>query len=92
MGALSVLDSYLEAALHVFDLEDSVGASKEDHDRANVLLSDRERSFIAYTGLNTDDQNDSDVFDRILELVEAYRNDESQYKTLVDYVETVRKK
>jgi hypothetical protein len=91
MSVLSVLDRFLDAALHAFNLADN-GASKADHDRANEILADRERSFITYIGLNTEDQHDSDVFDRILELVEIYRKDESQYQALVDYVETVRKK
>jgi hypothetical protein len=91
MSSLSVLDRFLDAALHAFNLAEN-GGNKSQHDRANELLIANEREFLATIGLNTLDQDDSDAFDRILELVEAYRKDESQYQALEDYVESVRKK
>jgi hypothetical protein len=88
---MSALDNFLSAYFHATDLAEK-GADKTQHEQANELLIDHERTFLANIELNTEDQRDSDAFDRILELVEAYRKDESQYQPLVDYVEAIRKK
>ena len=91
MRDLNVLDQFLDAALYAFNLAE-LGASGPEQQRANDILIDRERTFFADIGLNTEDNDDSDAFDHIIELVEAYRKDESQYQALVDYVEALRKK
>ena len=83
------LDNFLESALYAFDLADK-GASKNDHDKANLILCGKESLLINELGLNLEDLSDSAKFDTILELTEAYRNDESRYESLVTYVDSLR--
>lgn len=84
-----ILDEFLDAALYAFDLSDN-GATKNANDRANEILREKETVLINTLGLNLEEPSDSAKFDAILELTEAYRNDESRYESLVTYVDSLR--
>ncbi|QUG41306.1 hypothetical protein KD050_18835 [Psychrobacillus sp. INOP01] len=84
----AILDNFLEAELYANELSEN-GASKEAHEKADEILRKQETALLSAIGLNLEIPSDSDKFDRILELVEEYRNDESRYETMVSYVESL---
>lgn len=86
----NVLDRFLESYFYATDLANR-GADKETHARADHLLSENETTLLNALNLDSDVQTDSDTFDRILELADIYRKDESEYETLVNYVESITK-
>jgi galactose-1-phosphate uridylyltransferase len=84
----NVLDSFLESYFYATDLANR-GANKETHARADQLLGEKETSLLNALNLDLGIQTDSDTFDRILELAGVYREGESEYETLVNYVESL---
>lgn len=85
----AILDNFLESELYANDLTEK-GASKEVHVKADEILRTKETALLTALGLNLDIQSDYYKFDRILELTDKFRHDESQYETLVSYVESLR--
>lgn len=85
----NVLDRFLEAVLHNWDSMDK-RLTKSEHERLLTFAKEREDEFLSAIGLDLSVQSDSDKFDRILDLAEAYRKDEAQYPALVNYVESLR--
>lgn len=80
----AVLDRFIESALYTSNLADN-GASKTDHDRANRILSERERELIEEYSLTSDQLN------YIVDLTEEYRKgNDSAYEEMAAYVKTLR--
>lgn len=78
---MKALDKFLESYLFVNSLAEN-GASKEAHEAAESNLRKNEAELI--NSLNLDDAR----YERLLELVELFRKDETQYDALVNYVES----
>jgi hypothetical protein len=79
------LDKFLEAKFYADDLVNR-GATKAENDRADELLRQRETELFAALKLDTNTQEGSDQFDRLLELADVYREDETKYEELNDFV------
>ena len=84
-----ILDAYLEAAFCSLDAMDK-RLPKHELDIIDDILRNKERALLDVLALDLSNDADSDKFDCFLDLVEAYRNDESQYDALVNYVESLR--
>ncbi|MCC5802248.1 hypothetical protein [Rossellomorea vietnamensis] len=77
-------DRFLEAKFYAADL-DNRGATKPELDR-DELLRQRETELFAALSLDTNTQGGSDQFDRLLELADAYRQNEGKYVELNEFV------
>jgi hypothetical protein len=84
---MNTLDNFLQAKFYADELADRGGATKPELDRADELLRQRELALFEALNLDTSTQEGSDQFDRLLELADAYRLDESKYAELVAYVD-----
>jgi hypothetical protein len=85
---MSALDRFLDAYFYAADLADQ-GASKADHDRADTLLREKETALLSELNIDTNTEEGSAQFDRLLELADNYRQDERQYAALVTYVNEI---
>jgi hypothetical protein len=82
---VSALDLFLEAKFYADDLADR-GATKAELDRADELLRQRETELFAALKFDTNTPEGSAQFDRLLELADVYRQDETKYEDLNDFV------
>ncbi|WP_430483151.1 hypothetical protein [Rossellomorea marisflavi] len=80
----SILDPFLDAKFYADDLA-SRGATQADHARADELLRQRESELFAEYRLDTETPEGSAKFDRLLELADAYRQDETKYEALSEF-------
>lgn len=81
---MTVLDRFLDAKFYADDLA-SRGATQPDHERADELLRQRESELFAELKLDTETPEGSAKFDRLLELADAYRQDETKYENLSEF-------
>jgi hypothetical protein len=79
------LDRFLEAKFYADDLANR-SATKPELDRADELLRHRETELFAALSLDSNTQEGSDQFDRLLELADAYRQDKTRYEELNESV------
>jgi hypothetical protein len=82
---LDTLNRFLEVKFYADDLADR-GATKAELDRADELLRQRETELFSALKLDTNTSEGSAQFDRLLELADAYRLDETKYEKLNDFV------
>ncbi|WP_347320061.1 hypothetical protein [Rossellomorea sp. RS05] len=81
---MTFLDRFLDAKFYADDLA-SRGATQPDHDRADEILHQRESELFAELNLDTETPEGSAKFDRLLELADAYRQDETKYEALSEF-------